>query len=57
MLRDTFEMMGGPIDFSFLALKRVADQKEIPASIEFLISDASSFITGVALPIDGGWFC
>ncbi|KAJ4392920.1 hypothetical protein N0V91_011189 [Didymella pomorum] len=45
------------VDYSFLPLGRTAHQKELPATVEFLISDASSFMTGVALPVDGGWFC
>lgn len=45
------------MDTSFLALNRAADQKEVPPLIEFLISDASSYITGNAMPIDGGWYC
>ncbi|KAL1602159.1 hypothetical protein SLS59_004844 [Nothophoma quercina] len=57
MLRNSYELLGREVDYSFLPLGRTADQKEIPATVEFLISDASSFITGVALPVDGGWFC
>ncbi len=36
-------------------LKRVATAGEIGPPILFLASDASSFITGVVLPVDGGW--
>jgi len=57
MLRNSYEILGKEVDYSFLPLGRTANQKEIPATVEFLISDASSFITGVALPVDGGWFC
>lgn len=57
MLRNSYEIIGREVDYSFLPLGRTADQKEIPATVEFLLSDASSFITGVALPVDGGWFC
>lgn len=57
MLRKSAEIRGTVMDYSFLALKRAADQKEVPPLLEFLISDASSFITGVAMPIDGGWHC
>ena len=57
MLRNSYELLGKEVDYSFLPLGRVAHQKELPATVEFLISDASSFMTGVALPVDGGWFC
>lgn len=35
-------------------LRRFADPLEIAKSIEFLVSDKASFITGIALPVDGG---
>ncbi|RYN99037.1 hypothetical protein AA0120_g1840 [Alternaria tenuissima] len=57
MLRKSYENRGGPVDYSFLPLGRTAHQTEIPPLIEFLISDASSFMTGTATPIDGGWYC
>ncbi|KAF2251278.1 3-alpha--hydroxysteroid dehydrogenase [Trematosphaeria pertusa] len=57
MLRKSAEIRGTKMNYDFLALNRAADQKEVPPLLEFLISDASSFITGVAMPIDGGWFC
>lgn len=57
MLRKAYEIRGSPVDYSWLPLGRSADQKEVPPLIEFLISDAASFITGNAMPIDGGWFC
>jgi NAD(P)-dependent dehydrogenase (short-subunit alcohol dehydrogenase family) len=57
MLRQVYEKRGSPVDYSFLPLGRTAHQTEIPPLIEFLISDASSFMTGTAMPIDGGWYC
>lgn len=36
------------------AIKRVADPGEVAAAITFLASDLSSFVTGVAMPVDGG---
>ncbi|KAG9186140.1 hypothetical protein G6011_02696 [Alternaria panax] len=57
MLRQAYENRGEPVDYSFLPLGRTAHQKEIPPLIEFLVSDASSFMTGTAMPIDGGWYC
>lgn len=35
-------------------IKRMAEPEEIAAAVVFLLSDAASFITGVALPVDGG---
>jgi NAD(P)-dependent dehydrogenase (short-subunit alcohol dehydrogenase family) len=57
MLRESTKIRGSAVDWSFLALGRAANQKEVPPLIEFLISDASSFITGNAMQIDGGWYC
>ncbi|CAO2653830.1 Nn.00g105630.m01.CDS01 [Neocucurbitaria sp. VM-36] len=57
MFRKAAEIRGKTADFSWLPLGRAADQKEVPPLIEFLISDAASFITGNAMPIDGGWYC
>lgn len=34
---------------------RIADPSEIAETVLFLLSDASSFITGAAVPVDGGW--
>lgn len=36
-------------------LGRLAEPREIAEAITWLCSDAASFVTGVALPIDGGW--
>lgn len=36
------------------AMGRAGDADEVAAAIEFLASDAASFITGASLPVDGG---
>jgi len=37
------------------ALKRTGKPEELSGSIQFLLSDAASFITGTNLVVDGGW--
>lgn len=34
---------------------RMGDPKEVGEAITWLCSDSASFITGIALPVDGGW--
>ena len=36
-------------------LARTGEPREVASAAVFLASDESSYITGVALPVDGGW--
>lgn len=47
-----------PKDYSnIVALGRTAHPKEVAALIDWLLSDGSTYITGSAQQIDGGWIC
>lgn len=37
------------------ALKRAGNADEIAGAVAFLLSDDASYITGIQLPVDGGW--
>ena len=38
-----------------IPMGRVAEPAEIAPAILFLVSDAASYITGISLPVDGGF--
>jgi NAD(P)-dependent dehydrogenase (short-subunit alcohol dehydrogenase family) len=58
MSQVAFDAAGGPealgLSFSLTAIPRVGKAEEIASVIGFLISDASSFINGSGLVVDGG---
>jgi NAD(P)-dependent dehydrogenase (short-subunit alcohol dehydrogenase family) len=47
----------GPSFLEKMPLGRWASEDDIAGPIVFLLSDAASMITGVSLPIDGGYTC
>ena len=38
-------------------LGRLAEQDDIKGPIAFLVSDASAYLTGLSIPVDGGYTC
>lgn len=42
---------------ALIPLKRIANLEEIVTSCLFLAAPGSSYITGVDIPVDGGWSC
>jgi len=40
---------------SKIPLNRLATKDDVAYAVCFLVSDAAGMITGVTLPIDGGW--
>ena len=36
-------------------MRRVAQPSEIGEATAWLLSDKSSYVTGVSMPVDGGW--
>ena len=40
---------------SLTSLNRLAEPEEVANAVMFLLSDSSSYITGIDLPVDGGY--
>ena len=57
LLEDTIDKLpvSKSVWLSRTPMGRVGQAEEAAAPILFLLSDAASFITGVTLPVDGGW--
>lgn len=57
MVQRAFEEMPAMRDFilNVTPMGRMGESSEIGEAIVWLCSDAASYVTGVALPVDGGW--
>jgi len=40
---------------SFIPVGRFGQPKDLVGAVVYLASDASDMVTGVTLPVDGGW--
>jgi len=57
MFRQSAAIRGTEMNLSHIALGRAAQPIEAAYLVEWLLSPESSFITGTAQTIDGGWLC
>ena len=54
-LKNRIALVSGASSGIGYAMKRLADPSEIGSAVAFLASERASYITGVTLPVDGGW--
>lgn len=61
LLEDKFEpselTVQEAVEEARVPLGRIADPEEVATAVLFLLGPEASYITGVALPVDGGWNC
>lgn len=57
MLRASAATRGSEMKLDHLSLRRKGEAVEVAYLMEFLLSDASAYITGTCQSIDGGWHC
>lgn len=57
MFRKSAEIRGNEMPIDFVALKRKGEASEVAKLVEFYLSDMSTYVTGQATNIDGGWLC
>ncbi len=58
MIREPLELMGTrPWIDARTPMRRMGEHPELAGPIVFLASDAASYVTGINLPVDGGFSC
>jgi NAD(P)-dependent dehydrogenase (short-subunit alcohol dehydrogenase family) len=55
MNREAFVKFGREKFEGWIPLGRIGEPADIAAAVTFLSSDAASYITGVEIPVEGGW--
>jgi NAD(P)-dependent dehydrogenase (short-subunit alcohol dehydrogenase family) len=55
MLGGSAKKRGEEFPYGHLALKRAGQPEEVATLIEYLLGDGSTYITGTAQVVDGGW--